>query len=572
MQAVFRIRGYDSFEQIAVGGMAVVYKARKQSLKKTVAIKVLLPHLAADTRFITRFQQEAEAAARIQHDNIVNVIDYGKSESSYYIVMEYYDGLTIEELLRTQPRLPVDVALSIVLNVAYGLEAAHGESLVHRDIKPANVIFTRAGGIKIADFGLAKAVDKFTLVTHTGKVVGTPAYMSPEQTRGEPVGTQSDIFSLGVVAYELLTGRRPFDGSSYSEVVDRIQTHEPPQAGSFNPLVEAPFERIVSRMIAKRLDERYARIDQVIAELEALMDRHGLRRDRRSLGEFFADPVTYTENVNRAILERLSGSAPAATPWDRNRSEAIRHYQKIAYLDPGDEGARSSLKRLGMSETLVAQLGNPGQETAPRASAQPPRAEAEYRVIIESIDRDAETVDTFALKLSLRLKAPLPRMRSLVACAPCTVAQRLPYKKAKWLESVIVELGGTARVEELPATPPASARTTSGEPAAAKPPSRPDLERRTTSGGIICPRCGWEEEADAKFCSLCLRRFNKTDKIDVRSFQSADNPEENPLAASPGREGLFGRLGGLRRESPVRFYGAIAAGAALLALASFFLR
>jgi serine/threonine-protein kinase len=235
MQAVFRIRGYDSFEQIAVGGMAVVYKARKQSLKKTVAIKVLLPHLAADTRFITRFQQEAEAAARIQHDNIVNVVDYGKSESSYYIVMEYYDGLTIEELLRTQPRLPVDVALSIVLNVAYGLEAAHAESLVHRDIKPANVIFTRAGGIKIADFGLAKTVDKFTLVTQTGKVVGTPAYMSPEQTRGEPVGTQSDIFSLGVVAYELLTGRRPFDGSSYSEVVDRIQSYEPPQPSSFNP-------------------------------------------------------------------------------------------------------------------------------------------------------------------------------------------------------------------------------------------------------------------------------------------------------------------------------------------------
>src|SRR5262245_1373102 len=133
MQAVLRINGYDSFEQIAVGGMAVVYKARKLSVKKTVAIKVLLPHLAADARFITRFQQEAEAAARIQHDNIVNVIDSGKSDGAYYIVMEYYDGLTVEELLSMQQHLPVDVALSIVLNVCYGLEAAHAQNLVHRD-------------------------------------------------------------------------------------------------------------------------------------------------------------------------------------------------------------------------------------------------------------------------------------------------------------------------------------------------------------------------------------------------------------------------------------------------------
>ncbi|HET6349507.1 MAG TPA: serine/threonine-protein kinase, partial [Candidatus Krumholzibacteria bacterium] len=298
MQALFRIRGYDSFEQIAVGGMAVVYKARKQSLKKAVAIKVLLPHLAADPRFITRFQQEAEAAARVQHENIVNVIDYGKSEVSYYIVMEYYDGLTIEELVRRYPRLPLDVALSIILNVCYGLEAAHAENLVHRDIKPANIIFTRQGGIKIADFGLARDVEKFTMVTHAGKVVGTPAYMSPEQTRGETVGTQSDIFSLGVVAYELLTGRRPFEGASFSEVVDRIQSHEPAAVSSLNPSVDATIAHIVTRMMAKRTDERYGRVADVILETETLMDQYGLRRDRRVLTEFFEDPEGYASAAN----------------------------------------------------------------------------------------------------------------------------------------------------------------------------------------------------------------------------------------------------------------------------------
>ena len=536
MQAVFRIRGYDSFEQIAVGGMAVVYKARKQSIKKTVAIKVLLPHLAADPRFITRFQQEAEAAARVQHDNIVNVIDYGKSESSYYIVMEYYDGLTIEELLRTQPRLPIDIALSIVLNMCYGLEAAHAESLVHRDIKPANVIFTRVGGIKIADFGLAKAIDKFTLVTHHGKVVGTPAYMSPEQTRGEVVGIQSDIFSLGVVAYELLAGRRPFDGASYSEVVEKVQTHEPALVSSFNPMVEAPFEQIVARMLRKRVDERYRHVAEVVMELEQLMDRHGFRRDRRSLGEFFGDPVGYTEAAAQVVLERLMGESPgAAAPQDTGRQAAINHYRKILYLDPHDEGARTSLKRLGVADGAPA-IG-PG--SAPRLSAPTPKPNenAEYRVILSSFDRSVENTETFALKLSMRLKSPLPRMRSLIARTPCTVAQRLPYKKAKWLQSVLEELGGEVRLEEF-VEPVEPAEQSSRTPSDVKQEAinqNVHSERRTSSGGILCSHCGWEEEADAKFCSLCLRRFNKTDKLDVRAFETTDNPDQNPLSLPDSR-------------------------------------
>lgn len=522
MQAVFRIRGYDSFEQIAVGGMAVVYKARKQSIKKTVAIKVLLPHLAADPRFITRFQQEAEAAARVQHDNIVNVIDYGKSDSSYYIVMEYYDGLTIEELLRTQPRLPIDVSLSVVLNVCYGLEAAHAENLVHRDIKPANVIFTRHGGIKIADFGLAKAIDKFTLVTLAGKVVGTPAYMSPEQTRGEWVGIQSDIFSLGVVAYELLASRRPFDGASYSEVVDRIQSQEPPLVSSFNPMVEAPFEQIVSRMLRKRADERYAHVAELVMDLEQLMDRHAFRRDRRALSEFFADPVGYTEAAAQVVLERLVGDQPAtASLPNQARQAAVTHYRKILYLDPADEGARSSLKRLGVVEAAPAL-------EAPRPGAKPKEG-AEYRVVLIAIDRSVETVDSFALKLAMRLKSPVPRMRSLVSRAPCTVAQRLPYKKAKWLESVLVELGGQVRLEEF-TEPKETPRKNPSEPKQDMAEMQSQGERRTSSGGIVCSSCGWEEEADARFCSLCLRRFNKTDKLNVRAAENAVNPDENPLS------------------------------------------
>ena len=533
MQAVLRINGYDSFEQIAVGGMAVVYKARKLSVKKTVAIKVLLPHLAADGRFITRFQQEAEAAARIQHDNIVNVIDSGKSDGAYYIVMEYYDGLTVEELLSTQQHLPLDVALSIVLNVSYGLEAAHAQNLVHRDIKPANIIFTRQGGIKVADFGLAKAIDKLTLVTHAGKVVGTPAYMSPEQTRGEPVGTESDIFSLGVVAYEMLAAKRPFEGASYSEVVDRIQNLEPQAVASFNPLVDEQFEQIVRRMLAKPLNARYAHTSEIVMDLEEAMDQHGLRRDRRGLTEYFKDPAGYMQSVNAAMLARLQNDAPRGA--DKNRNLGVRHFRKILYLNPGDDAARDALEKLGeRGQTDDGERPTKSNATPRRSVSAMPAADpnADYRVVLETIDRSVETVDSFALKLSMRLKAPVPRMRQLVARAPCTVAQRLPYKKARWLHKVIEELGGTARLEVVIDSAPVEERPVA--PITSKELTKPP-ERRSATGGILCPRCGWEEEPDARFCSLCLQHFNKTDKIDVPNFISRpgfDDPGENPLSES----------------------------------------
>jgi serine/threonine protein kinase len=528
MQAVLRIAGYDSFEQIAVGGMAVVFKARKLSVKKTVAIKVLLPHLAADARFITRFQQEAEAAARIQHDNIVNVIDSGKSDGAYFIVMEYYDGLTVEELLSTQSHLPIDVALSVVLNVCYGLEAAHAQNLVHRDIKPANIIFTRQGGIKVADFGLAKAIDKLTLVTNAGKVVGTPAYMSPEQTRGEAVGTASDIFSLGVVAYEMLAAKRPFEGASYSEVVDRIQHVEPQAVASFNPLVEEQFEQIVRRMLAKPLNARYAHASEIVMDLEEAMDQQGLRRDRRGLEDFFKDPAGYAQKSNAALLARLNGETPRAP--DKSRNVGARHYRKILYLNPDDDAARAALQRMGENATAGGE--SPARAEPARRAASMPAADpnADYRVILETIDRQIETPDTFALKLSIRLKSPVVRMRQLVSRAPCTMAQRLPYKKARWLQKVIEELGGTARLEVVVDAPP----VVEEKPAApaSKEIAKP-LERRSSNGGILCPRCGWEEEPDARFCSLCLQHFNKTDKIDAPNFATRpgfEDPDENPLS------------------------------------------
>src|SRR4030095_15420624 len=288
-----QIEGYDSLEQIGVGGMAAVYKARKISIDKTVAVKVLFPYLATDTSFTERFQREAKAAASIQHENIVNVIDFGESEGSFYIVMEYYQGRTLEDLMKERAGVPLDVAVQIILEVAYGLEAAHHLDIVHRDVKPANIIFTNQGGIKVADFGLAKKSDSMTMITQQGKVIGTPAYMSPEQAAGRAVGTASDVFSLGVVAYELFGRRKQFEGKPYSEVLEKIQSHRPASVTQVNPVVGPEFAAVVGRMLEKSDRDRYPNATAVIADMEAAMEKSKISRDRRRLASYIKDPNGY---------------------------------------------------------------------------------------------------------------------------------------------------------------------------------------------------------------------------------------------------------------------------------------
>jgi len=285
------IEGYDQLEQIGVGGMAAVYRARKVSIDKIVAIKLLFPYLATDESYIERFQREAKAAASIQHENVVNVIDYGESDGAFYIVMEYYDGRTLEQLMKERPGLPPEIAIRILLEVAYGLEAAHALDIVHRDVKPANIIITNQGAIKIADFGLARKSDSVTMVTQQGKVVGTPAYMSPEQAAGRPIGTASDIFSFGVVAYELLSRRKPFEGQSYSDVLEKIQTFEPSRVGIVNPLITPELEIVVKRCLEKSEGARYANAGALVVDLEAAMERGQLSRDRRQLAAYVKDPA-----------------------------------------------------------------------------------------------------------------------------------------------------------------------------------------------------------------------------------------------------------------------------------------
>jgi len=341
------IEGYDELEQIGVGGMAAVYRARKVSIDKIVAIKLLFPYLATDESYIERFQREAKAAASIQHENVVNIIDFGESDGAFYIVMEYYDGRTLEQLMKERPGLPPEVAIRILLEVAYGLEAAHALDIVHRDVKPANIIVTNQGAIKIADFGLARKSDSETMITQQGKVVGTPAYMSPEQAAGRPIGPASDIFSFGVVAYELLSRRKPFEGQSYSDVLEKIQTFEPSRVGIINPLISMELEALVKRCLEKNESTRYASAADLVMDLEAAMEKSQIARDRRQLAAYVKDPAHYDAAfAEKTITDCLSRGAFFMQKGRSHLEDAVLEYRRILFLDPGNERALANLDKL----------------------------------------------------------------------------------------------------------------------------------------------------------------------------------------------------------------------------------
>ena len=247
---------YEIDEVIGEGGMAKVFRGTDTVLGRTVAVKVLAPQFAEDEQFVARFRREAQAAAALNHPNIVSVFDTGSSGSVHYIVMEYVEGRTLREVIRAESRLLPERSVEIAEAVSRALSAAHEKGLVHRDIKPGNIMLTGDGQVKVMDFGIARATSADT-VTQTAAVLGTAAYLSPEQAQGETVDARSDIYSLGVVLYEMLTGRQPFSGDSPVSVAYKHVTQDPPPPSSINPDVPESLDAVVMKSLAKNADNRY---------------------------------------------------------------------------------------------------------------------------------------------------------------------------------------------------------------------------------------------------------------------------------------------------------------------------
>jgi eukaryotic-like serine/threonine-protein kinase len=277
---------YELGSVLGVGGMASVYLAHDRVLERQVAVKVLSPPYAHDPTFVERFRREARSAARLSHPNVVAVFDSGSDGQLHYLVMEYVAGESLAELLARQGRLAPRRAAELAIRVCAALAAAHAQGLVHRDVKPGNVLLAGDGRVKVADFGIVKAAAADTL-TGSGLVLGTAAYLSPEQAQGGPVDARSDLYALGCVLYELLTGAPPFGSGPDRPQVAIATRHvrEPPEPPSWrNPQVDPGLDAVVLTALAKQPDQRYQRATDMQAALGRVLVGDGAAAGPDGLG------------------------------------------------------------------------------------------------------------------------------------------------------------------------------------------------------------------------------------------------------------------------------------------------
>ena len=317
--------------RLGVGGMATVQLALDTRLERYVAVKLLAEHLAQDASFVSRFRREALAAARLVHPNIVQVFDFGADQASGqpYIVMEWVDGPSCAEILRELGRLEPADAVSILTQSCRGLDYAHRNGVVHRDVKPGNLLRVRDDGqVKLADFGIAKATEHSDM-TKVGSVLGTAAYLSPEQARGESAGPASDLYALGVVSYQLLAGRLPYEAASLTDLARQQDTIAPPPLHEVDPAIPRPLSLVVARALEREPADRFP---------DAASMEQALSRAMRGIAP--PEPTAATRALDRTEATRLLEGTSVTTPLARTQATAPRRKRLEPIAEPPRRPAR----------------------------------------------------------------------------------------------------------------------------------------------------------------------------------------------------------------------------------------
>jgi tRNA A-37 threonylcarbamoyl transferase component Bud32 len=448
---------YRVVRHLARGGMAEVYVAHDQLLDRRVAVKLLFPELAQDGSFVERFRREARAAAGLNHHNIVSVYDLGEDDGSYYIVMEYVDGRTLRDIIRSEGPLEPARAAEVGADIAAALAVAHRHGIIHRDVKPGNVLLADSVA-KVADFGIARAGDPRESLTMTGAVMGTATYLSPEQAQGHAIDHRSDLYSLGIVLYEMLAGRPPFSGDSPVAIAYRHLSEDPLPPSTHNPAVPPALDATVLRAMAKNPDARYDSAEQLRADLLAAAQGAGPADATVVAAPVGAAAGAGSTQLLPPVTEAVTAAPPPVPPYaERPADDVDRRRRRVAIglaavvllaivavlalLADDDEGgrvtvpsvvgldvdeARAALERVDL-RSVVEEADRPGTENQVLEQRPDARTETDRTTTVTLVvPAPSTTVPTTAPRVTTTRRAPTTTEAPATTAPPQTQATNPP--------------------------------------------------------------------------------------------------------------------------------------------------
>ncbi|MCK6570346.1 protein kinase [Myxococcota bacterium] len=493
---------YELQERLGAGGMAKVFRAFDHALSRPVAVKTLHDDLATNEEIKLRFLREARVFARLRHPHIIEIHDVVQGEKSAAMVMELIDGTDLAHLTRRQPLRIPELALCLLRPVLDALAHAHAEGVIHRDVKPANILLSRDGRVKLGDFGIAKVLEE-THLTQTGEFLGTPAYIAPEQARGEPVTAAVDQYAAGVVLYELLAGRPPYVGPTPLAVLSQILIGKFPEIRTLNPVVDEALAAVVHRALAPEPADRFADLPALIAALDALAPPLSSSRERQIVAGLLADPAATVESVARAAAdEQMTTARRALAAGDVAAARAAAQAALLRAPEHAEAKEVLDTLRHSVGELVALEPRTPTAETDVFVKTPPPRSRLPLGLgaaaaallcagLLMTVFRDPPAADpgpvtavaTPGALLAARQagpsapgsSAPAPESRASASASPATEppapssvtsAPRAPADRPSPAPRTTAPPTVPARLDEVPAAPASATPPVSAEPPA----------------------------------------------------------------------------------------------------------